>query len=257
MVTSVKSCVRRFMDDVVDIAVVIGDDLRDLRQRAGLVDGLQLDASREALRIARIEIPTHVDPAVRLVVERGERGRLDRVDRHAFAGRQDADDPVSRHGAAFGREADRHRPLRPRIGIPPVAVPPAPWPRRPGRPGRRPSRRRAALLLVVRVDGAHDVAGKHLAAADRRQHVLDREPREPGQGAFELLVARRPCAARSKARSRIWRPRPGILPADGGAGRPADRGARLAGDDERFPGRRRRLALGADDLDLVAVLQLR
>ena len=46
-----------------------------------------------------------------------------------------------------------------------------------------------------------------------------------------------------------------ILPPHRGARGAADRGARLAGDDERFPGRRRRLAVGADDLDLVAVLQ--
>ena len=42
-----------------------------------------------------------------------------------------------------------------------------------------------------------------------------------------------------------------------GAGGAADRGARLAGDDQRFPGRRRRgLRLRGDDLDLVAVLEL-
>ncbi len=41
-----------------------------------------------------------------------------------------------------------------------------------------------------------------------------------------------------------------------GAGGAADRGARLAGDDERLPGRRRRgLRLRGDDLDLVAVLE--
>ena len=47
----------------------------------------------------------------------------------------------------------------------------------------------------------------------------------------------------------------GILLADGRPGGASDRGAGLAGDHERFPGRWRRLALGADDLDLVAVLQ--
>ena len=36
----------------------------------------------------------------------------------------------------------------------------------------------------------------------------------------------------------------------------SDGGAGLAGDHEQFPGRWRRLPLGADDLDLVAVLQL-
>src|SRR5215510_11817319 len=36
----------------------------------------------------------------------------------------------------------------------------------------------------------------------------------------------------------------------------ADRGLGLAGDDEALPGRRRRLRLGCDDLDLVAVGEL-
>ena len=61
--------------------------------------------------------------------------------------------------------------------------------------------------------------------------------------------------ARSKARSRMRSAEAGILLADGVLGGPADGGARLAGDDDRFPGGRRHLRLGADDLDLVAVLQ--
>src|SRR5215831_20435708 len=36
----------------------------------------------------------------------------------------------------------------------------------------------------------------------------------------------------------------------------ADTGARLAGDDEPLPGRRGRLSLRGDDIDLIAVLQL-
>ena len=47
----------------------------------------------------------------------------------------------------------------------------------------------------------------------------------------------------------------GILLAHRLAGGAADGGARLAGDDDRFPGSRRRLGLGADDFDLVAVLE--
>ena len=47
-----------------------------------------------------------------------------------------------------------------------------------------------------------------------------------------------------------------ILGALLGADEAADAGARLAGDDKALPGRRRRLRLRGDDLDLVAVLQL-
>ena len=40
--------------DVVDIAVVFGDHLRDLRKRAGLVDRLHLDARGEPFRRALV-----------------------------------------------------------------------------------------------------------------------------------------------------------------------------------------------------------
>ena len=50
-------------------------------------------------------------------------------------------------------------------------------------------------------------------------------------------------------------PRPEYCLRIGILGRAADRRARLAGDDDRFPGGRRHLLLRTDDLDLVAVLQ--
>jgi hypothetical protein len=49
----------------------------------------------------------------------------------------------------------------------------------------------------------------------------------------------------------------GILLAHRHARGAADRRARLAGDDDMLPGRRRRLRVGAHDLHLVAVLQPR
>ena len=138
----------------------------------------------------------------------------------------------------------------------PSACSPAPfWPAPSGCPAPLPSAAGAPLLLVVGIDGPHHVAGEHLAAADRRQHVLDGDARQAGQGAFQLLVGEGPAGALEGALQDLVA-EAGILPAHGGAGGAADRGARLAGDDEGFPGRRRRLALGADDLDLVAVLQL-
>ncbi len=78
--------------------------------------------------------------------------------------------------------------------------------------------------------------------------------RQPGQGAFELLVRIGPVGALEGPLQDL-RAEAGILLAHGGAGRAPDRGAGLAGHDEGFPGGGRRLALGADDLDLVAVLQ--
>src|SRR4051794_41958579 len=89
---------------------MIGDHLGDLRERPRLVDGLQLEPGREALRRLRIDVPAHVEPALGLVVEGGERRRLDRIDRHPFAWSQDADDAVARNGAAVGGKA--HRQIR-------------------------------------------------------------------------------------------------------------------------------------------------
>ena len=86
------------------------------------------------------------------------------------------------------------------------------------------------------------------------QHVLDILAGEPRQHRLEavlqILLAGPLEGALEDAGAQ-----PGILLADGDPGGPPDRRARLAGDDDRFPGGRRHLRLGADDLDLVAVLQ--
>ncbi len=60
--------------DIVDIAVILGDHLRDLRERAGLVHRLHRDARRKTLRRAFFLVPAHVQPALRLVLEFAERG---------------------------------------------------------------------------------------------------------------------------------------------------------------------------------------
>ena len=54
-----------------------------------------------------VDIPAHVEPALRLVLEILQRRRLDRIDRDALARRDDADDAVARHRAAVRRELDR------------------------------------------------------------------------------------------------------------------------------------------------------
>src|SRR5690348_389972 len=66
--------------DIVDIAVVLGDHLRDLRKRARLVDRLHRDAHGEAARRALVLVPAQVDPALGMVLVIRERRRLDRID---------------------------------------------------------------------------------------------------------------------------------------------------------------------------------
>ena len=98
--------------DAVDVAVIVADDLGDLGQRAGLVDRRHGDLRREALGLAFVNVPTHVQPAVRLVVERGQRRGLDRIDRDPLSGIEDADDTVARHGAAVRSETHRKFAIR-------------------------------------------------------------------------------------------------------------------------------------------------
>ena len=125
----------------------------------------------------------------------------------------------------------------------------------PGPVGRA-DRHRPAFLSHVGMDGLEHVAREHLAAADRRQHVVDARPRESRKRRFQLVFEKRTPGPLERP-SYDLAAEAGILRAHGFAGRPADRGARLAGDDERFPNRRRDLPLLPDDLDLVTVLQHR
>src|SRR5262249_9768667 len=251
--------------DVVDVAVVLGDDLGDLGQRPRLVHGLEHDARGKALRRAVLHVPAQIEPALGRILEILERRRLDRVDGNALAGREDADDAVARHRSAIGCEAHRQvgvdAPDRDcsaglaghlhfdRLGF--FQPEPAALRLRLLRDGG------GALLLVVGVHGAYDVGSAHLAATDRRHHLLDRGPRQPRQRALQLLVGTDACRALAEPLHEAAT-EAGILVAHGGAGGPADSGARLAGGDQRFPGcRRRALRPGGDDFDLVAVGELR
>src|SRR5580704_4255978 len=93
--------------DIVDIAVVLGDHGGYLGKTAGLVDIVDHDPRRKALRVRIVDIPAHVEPALRLLLEILQRRRLDRIDRDALARRDDPDDAVARHRPAVRRELDR------------------------------------------------------------------------------------------------------------------------------------------------------
>src|SRR5204863_6898583 len=93
--------------DIVDVAVVLGNNSGDLREASGLIDIVDQDARRKALRSRFIDIPAHVEPPLRLLLKVLQCWRLDRVDRDALPRRNNAHDPVSWYGAAIGRELDR------------------------------------------------------------------------------------------------------------------------------------------------------
>src|SRR5215475_3229001 len=68
--------------DIVDIAVMLGDHGRDLRETARLVDVVDPDARRESLRRGLVHVPTYVEPALRLFLKILQIRRLDRIDRN-------------------------------------------------------------------------------------------------------------------------------------------------------------------------------
>src|SRR5690242_2733774 len=55
--------------DVIDIAVVLGDDGGNLGEASGLVDVVNEDPRWEALRGGFVDIPAYVEPALRLLLE--------------------------------------------------------------------------------------------------------------------------------------------------------------------------------------------
>src|SRR5262249_48054761 len=115
---------------------------------------------------------------------------------------------------------------------------------------------RALDNLGLRQCRAQDIIGGQLAATDRGEHLVERFLREPAEPLADLLV--RVLLADTLER-RFQEPptEAGILLAQGIAGRPPDRRARLPRHRDALPRRRRPLALGAKNLYLVAVAQLR
>src|SRR5437763_17158991 len=55
--------------DIIDIAIVLGNHSGDLGEASGLVDVVDQNARRKALRGRFVDIPAHVQPALRLFLE--------------------------------------------------------------------------------------------------------------------------------------------------------------------------------------------
>src|SRR4029078_8447254 len=55
--------------NIVDVAIVFRNDLRNLRERARLVHGLHGDAGRKPPRRTFLLVPTHIEPTLWLVLE--------------------------------------------------------------------------------------------------------------------------------------------------------------------------------------------
>src|SRR5207245_7254487 len=110
-------------------------------------------------------------------------------------------------------------------------------------------------FLGLRERGVSDRAPGNQTLADRDIEILDR-------GAVEIFEHRLERPLRellALLAERLLHDRPPeieILGALLGTDKAADAGPRLAGDDKPLPGRRRRLRLRGDDLDLIAVVQL-
>src|ERR1700730_12087636 len=96
-----------FHANIADVAVVLGDDLGYLCERAGFINRLKYNASRKALRRALVDVPAQIEPTLGHILEVLQRRRLDRVDGDSLAGGENADNAVARNRAAVGREAHR------------------------------------------------------------------------------------------------------------------------------------------------------
>ena len=117
--------------------------------------------------------------------------------------------------------------------------------------------RRDALVLVIGIHGAHDI-GRPSSRRGRPPTSRRRSRRAPAAAARLRAFRRNIRSWRAGTAARRCAGRARILVAHRVARGAADGVARLAGDDDRFPGGGRRgLRLRGQDLHLVAVLQRR
>src|SRR5437016_4388881 len=160
---------------IADVAALLADRGGQAAEIARLVGDRYVDpAGMGGIRL--LAAPGDVEPALGLFGEAFQRVAIDRVDRHALAGRDDADDPVTRqrmaaagkmHRHPWDKTPDRHR----RLGRAPLAP----------RPGERDDL--VAVLSIARKGGVDHLAAGGDSFADRNVEILDR-------GAIELLQYR-------------------------------------------------------------------
>src|SRR5262245_64979558 len=93
--------------NIVDVAIVLRNDLRDLGEGARLVNGLHGDARGKPLRGALFFVPTHVQPTLGVVLKFAQGSRLDRVNGDALARRKNADNSIAWHRAPIRRKSHR------------------------------------------------------------------------------------------------------------------------------------------------------
>ncbi len=96
--------------DIVDIAVMLGNDTGNLSKTSRLIDVLHMQSRRKTLRRHFLDIPANIEPALRLFLEILQRRRLDRINRDPLTRRDDADDAISRHRTTIRRKL--HRQIR-------------------------------------------------------------------------------------------------------------------------------------------------
>src|SRR5665213_3592799 len=231
--------------EVGDVAATLADDSGQAAEAARLVAERDADAAEMGAIGIAVVAPGDVEPALRRFGKGIQRLAIDGVDRDALARCDDADDAVAGQRMAAAGEmqrhagneaADRHRVLGCLLA-----------------PGARSKRHHFRRLLGLnREDGVHDLAAGMHALADRDHEILARRAVESAQhfvqrllGGFVAFLAERLLQDRLAASE--------ILVALLRADEAPDAGARLAGDDEPLPGRRRGLRLGGYDIDLVAV----
>ena len=168
------------------LASLAAIDLGDLGERARRVDGRDRDPRRKALLVVLVDVPAHVDPALRLVVEGRQRRRLDRIDGDARARLHDADDAVAGH-RALRRETHRQ-----------VAAHAA-------------DRQRVALAFRCSLPRLRDAAG-HLEQHAGGVADVRTSPPRAACGAWvtrsSLIVRDRPPSARRSTTARRGRRRP-------------------------------------------------
>ena len=204
------------------------------------------------------EVPVDIDEAFRRGGEGFQRGAVLGMDGDAFAGGDDADDFIAGQrvaaagvmhihaGDQAGDAACRSRPCG-------AGVARRAGGKRLAHEGRQHARR--AGRAQFRIGGVDHFLRPECAGGDRDVEIVQRWPvsalwrpasrifSEPSTPSWRKALASADLPA-SRCWSRIcWREEA------------ADAGARLAGDDEAFPGRRRRAAAGGENFHLVAVLQ--